>query len=220
MVRASALHVECQGFESLSIYKMLETKFNRNHTLYKNLLVISGIGPNKAELICKILGIKKNKKLSELPIKHIENIYKFLTLLKKQSSTSWDLDNSFFSNDIKNSLYTESLLNNNLLQIKDSNLLNNKKIVFHNLKIKEYDYISSFNILSSQKYISFNINKIKNNMIPTLIEDNLKQDIKNNISNLINTNSYRGRRLKMGYPSKGQRTRSNARTSRKKLYFY
>jgi small subunit ribosomal protein S13 len=62
----------------------------------------------------------------------------------------------------------------------------------------------------------------------TKLEGNLEQTIlfnpiltsldefkKDNIKMLISLNALRGRRLKQGYPVRGQRTRSNARTAKK-----
>ena len=47
-----------------------------------------------------------------------------------------------------------------------------------------------------------------------LIEDEYKEYNKERIKELIVKNSYRGRRIKQGYPARGQRTRTNARTRR------
>ncbi len=44
------------------------------------------------------------------------------------------------------------------------------------------------------------------------IEGDLRQEIKSNISRLINIGCYRGIRHKRGLPVRGQRTRCNART--------
>ena len=47
-----------------------------------------------------------------------------------------------------------------------------------------------------------------------LIGDDLKKEIRNNISRLINSGSFRGKRLKNGLPCNGQNTRSNGKTAR------
>jgi small subunit ribosomal protein S13 len=44
------------------------------------------------------------------------------------------------------------------------------------------------------------------------VEGSLKTEINMNIKRLIDINSYRGMRHKLGLPSHGQRTRTNART--------
>jgi len=47
------------------------------------------------------------------------------------------------------------------------------------------------------------------------IIENLEEFKKENIKMLISLSALRGRRLKQGYPVRGQRTRSNARTAKK-----
>ena len=56
---------------------------------------------------------------------------------------------------------------------------------------------------------------LSNQLLHTPILSNLEEYRKENIKMLINLNTYRGRRFKQGYPVKGQRTRSNAKTARK-----
>lgn len=193
---------------------MFETKFNKKDTINKNLLTIKGLGPKKINEICKIIGINKNKKLSEIPTKHIENIYKLLTKIKKQTFDNYEL-----------------IISTEKVNINELYLSENKKI--NKLYIDKEKYIlnslSKFNLNNSQKYLKLqkNLNNLKNLnyysdikplLLPPLIEDNLNQKQLEDINTLININSYRGRRLKLGLPNRGQRTRSNARTARKKLY--
>ena len=45
-----------------------------------------------------------------------------------------------------------------------------------------------------------------------VVEGDLKKQINQNIKRLMDINSYRGRRHKMGLPVRGQRTKTNART--------
>ena len=45
-----------------------------------------------------------------------------------------------------------------------------------------------------------------------MVEGDLKKQINQNIKRLMDINSYRGRRHKMGLPVRGQRTKTNART--------
>jgi len=47
------------------------------------------------------------------------------------------------------------------------------------------------------------------------IDTPLKNKIKENIKEKFNLNSYAGKRHRLGYPVKGQRTRSNAKTAKK-----
>lgn len=50
-------------------------------------------------------------------------------------------------------------------------------------------------------------------------EGDLKRIVNLNIKHLIEINSYRGRRHLKGLPLHGQRTRTNSRTSRKRIIF-
>ena len=45
-----------------------------------------------------------------------------------------------------------------------------------------------------------------------LVEGDLKKQVNQNIKRLMDINSYRGRRHKLGLPVRGQRTKTNART--------
>ena len=45
-----------------------------------------------------------------------------------------------------------------------------------------------------------------------MVEGDLKKPVNQNIKRLMDINSYRGRRHKMGLPVRGQRTKTNART--------
>jgi small subunit ribosomal protein S13 len=47
------------------------------------------------------------------------------------------------------------------------------------------------------------------------IDTSLRNKIKSNINAKIKINSFAGKRHRLGYPVKGQRTRSNARTAKK-----
>ena len=48
------------------------------------------------------------------------------------------------------------------------------------------------------------------------VEGDLKREVQSNIRRLIEINSYRGLRHRRGLPTRGQRTRSNARTRKGK----
>lgn len=60
------------------------------------------------------------------------------------------------------------------------------------------------------------INKLQKVVGKFQIEGDLRQDIEQNIKRLEEIGSYRGLRHRRGLPSRGQRTRSNARTKRGK----
>jgi len=49
-----------------------------------------------------------------------------------------------------------------------------------------------------------------------VVEGDLRRVVQNNIKRLVSINSYRGMRHRLGLPSRGQRTRCNARTRKGK----
>ena len=60
------------------------------------------------------------------------------------------------------------------------------------------------------------INRIQRVLEKINVEGNLRRLIRENVDRLKRIGSYRGLRHKLGLPSRGQRTRSNARTRRGK----
>ncbi|MDO8577103.1 MAG: 30S ribosomal protein S13 [Candidatus Daviesbacteria bacterium] len=60
------------------------------------------------------------------------------------------------------------------------------------------------------------INKLQKGVERFKVEGDLRQEIEQNIKRLEEIGSYRGIRHRKGLPSRGQRTRSNARTKRGK----
>lgn len=60
------------------------------------------------------------------------------------------------------------------------------------------------------------INKLQKSIEKFKVEGDLKQEIEQNIKRLEEIGSFRGIRHRKGLPSRGQRTRSNARTKRGK----
>lgn len=70
---------------------------------------------------------------------------------------------------------------------------------------------------TNPKYIKKNYsNNIKKDTNIFLIERLLKTNIKNNITFLLENKTYKGLRHKLKYPVRGQRTRTNAKTTKKK----
>ncbi|AGO28331.1 30S ribosomal subunit protein S13 [Candidatus Tremblaya phenacola PAVE] len=59
------------------------------------------------------------------------------------------------------------------------------------------------------------VRKLKMEIEKFLIEGDLRRYTTSNIKRLVNINCYRGIRHKKGLPSRGQRTRTNARTKRR-----
>jgi small subunit ribosomal protein S13 len=60
------------------------------------------------------------------------------------------------------------------------------------------------------------IELLRNEIKDCVVESDLKRMVAFNIKRLIDINSYRGRRHKFNLPVNGQRTHSNANTSRKR----
>lgn len=60
------------------------------------------------------------------------------------------------------------------------------------------------------------INKLQKAVDKFKVEGDLRQEVEQNIKRLEEIGSYRGLRHRKGLPSRGQRTRSNARTKRGK----
>lgn len=68
----------------------------------------------------------------------------------------------------------------------------------HNLSDED---VSKLNALLTSEYV---------------VEGDLRRQVQNNIKRLISTSSYRGMRHRVGLPTRGQRTRTNARTRKGK----
>lgn len=63
--------------------------------------------------------------------------------------------------------------------------------------------------------VTYGGNQVEQTIVFNPILTSLDEFKKDNIKMLISLNALRGRRLKQGYPVRGQRTRSNARTAKK-----
>ncbi len=70
--------------------------------------------------------------------------------------------------------------------------------------------------LRAKDLTSDQILKLQNEVKELMVEGELKRTIRNNIEILKRIKSYRGLRHSMGLPSKGQRTKTNARTKKGK----
>lgn len=89
----------------------------------------------------------------------------------------------------------------------------NYYIIYNNISKKKLNKLSS---------ILTNLKRSTQSSDPThvrvcrakLIDRNLKLITKENINKLIELNTYRGKRIKYGYPANGQRTSSNAKTAK------
>jgi len=70
--------------------------------------------------------------------------------------------------------------------------------------------------LRTKDLTSDQILRLQNEVKELVVEGELKRTIRNNIEILKRIKSYRGLRHAMGLPSRGQRTRTNARTKKGK----
>lgn len=82
------------------------------------------------------------------------------------------------------------------------------KKIFKNLGINQNSKLKELNKIQIDKLIKY----IDKNYI---IEQDLKKNIKENLSHLYNIKNYKGIRLLKGLPVNGQRTHTNAKTSKK-----
>jgi len=90
-------------------------------------------------------------------------------------------------------------------------------------KFKILEICSNLNI-DSKANISllsdYTINLLKNELNKYEIEGNLRRKIELNIKRLYDIKCYRGLRHKLKLPVRGQRTKTNAKTSKKKKFFF
>ena len=117
-----------------------------------------------------------------------------------------------------------------MIRILGINLLKDKKIYIALTDIygigisKSLEILKKLNIDKDLKVLELskeNISKIIDLLESGIykIEGDLKRFITLNIKRLVNINSFRGKRHIKGLPCRGQRTKTNSRTSRKILTF-
>jgi len=174
---------------------MIETRLNKNLTVFKNLIKIKGLGNYRVNRICKILGVNPNRRWWELSKTHIENIYILLAKIKKQT-------------DLQESNYLITIEEEKEKGIRE-------KIKKEENYKKNYALSKGFQLGGQGIMALINKNPSKTGKGVMMIEENLSDYNKKKIIDLIASNSYRGRRIKNGYPVRGQRTRSNGKTARK-----
>jgi small subunit ribosomal protein S13 len=117
-----------------------------------------------------------------------------------------------------------------MVRILGNNLVNRKKIYVALTSIygigisRSKKILTDLNINTEIKVSELteeNISKLRDLLESETfeLEGNLKRFIKVNISRLIEINSFKGKRHLKGLPVRGQRTRTNSRTSRKLTIF-
>jgi small subunit ribosomal protein S13 len=112
-----------------------------------------------------------------------------------------------------------------MARIAGVELQDNWKVNFALTKIKGIGWSLSERILGSagidkskrvSDLASGDVSKITSQLEKYAVEGELLRQVRTNVTRLRNTSSYRGIRHARGLPSRGQRTRSNARTKRGK----
>jgi small subunit ribosomal protein S13 len=117
-----------------------------------------------------------------------------------------------------------------MVRILGNNLSNKKKIYIALTSIYGIGIPTSLKILKQLKIDPNNkVSDLNETNISDLrdileteqfkLEGDLKRIINSNIRRLIDINSFRGRRHLKGLPVRGQRTRTNNRTSRRQSFF-
>jgi len=116
-----------------------------------------------------------------------------------------------------------------MVRILGNNLPNKKKIYIALTSIYGIGIATSLKILTRlnidpnckvSELTEINISNLRDILETNefKLEGDLKQLINTNIRRLKEINSYRGRRHLKGLPARGQRTRTNSRTSRKFIF--
>lgn len=57
---------------------------------------------------------------------------------------------------------------------------------------------------------------IESNFVDTILDQDLRRQVQNRIADRIRIGGYRGFRISLGLPSRGQRTKTNAKTCKRK----
>lgn len=187
---------------------MFEFNWKKNKTVYLNLLGIKGISHTTAKKLCALLGISHNTLYTQLANHKLDLLNLLLNLYNKKT-------NVLTINSLVDLIEFSSPKNVNfsLLPSVISLLPHQKGSNSHLIGKEEKKggiLLLDHKIIPSEKqWVE------KGNMNHNPIQNSLDTLKKENIISLIQLNTYRGRRFKFGYPVKGQRTRSNAKTAHK-----
>lgn len=111
---------------------------------------------------------------------------------------------------------------------RDFTLTEKKEIRISLMKIYGISWLKSNKIIDkiglAKPYFSNNLNDYYINLILYILkgfilsDTKIKRIIDNNINNLLINNSYKGSRHRLTLPVRGQRTRTNAATQRRKRF--
>ncbi len=164
---------------------MLEIEWKLKETVYRNLLNIKGISTTLASRICINLGISKKTLYEDLILNKKDNLNKFISFYRK-TNLPFDFPNY------------ENTYNLNKLSWVPTGP--------EDWMTTQVALVNSLNVDKKEWNSDIKFNPILNNV------DEFKKE---QILMLINLHTLRGKRFKLGYPVRGQRTRTNARTAKK-----
>ena len=165
--------------------------------MFRNLLEIKGISTTLALKICALLGISGNTIYSKLSPHKVDQLNLLLSLYRKKTSPF---------------LVTSNVVSHSNLPLNQKEQLNKDYLMLGGGRLLEtHTTPDSTNEITN--LVSFG--KIGEKILHSPILSSLDEFKKENIKILINLNALRGRRFKQGYPVRGQRTRSNAKTARR-----
>jgi ribosomal protein S13 len=196
-----------------------------NHfTIKKAFQNIYGIGNKRADFICKELGVNSKTKIKDLILynKKIE----IKVLLERAIIESLTPRSDSFKNKKKQSKL-EGPLGHNKANISEQKLNNRILNFLKDFSQSQFIYKEQQKVNDIKNITLGKLADIKNNtqnknfnymlIRPINFEANLIKDKKDAIAALRKIRSYRGLRLAKGLPVRGQRTKTNAKTARKRL---
>jgi ribosomal protein S13 len=173
--------------------------------VFRNLLEIKGISTTLALKICALLGISSNTIYSKLSPHKVDQLNLLLSLYRKKTSPFLVTSNVVSHSNVP--------LNQKEQQKKDYLMLPGIKSANGITKVGQFGgHPESLTGLSPA---GKGVAQMGEKILHSPILSSLDEFKKENIKILINLNALRGRRFKQGYPVRGQRTRSNAKTARR-----
>jgi small subunit ribosomal protein S13 len=155
--------------------------------VFRNLLEIKGISTTLALKICALLGISGNTIYSKLSPHKVDQLNLLLSLYRKKTSPF----------------------------LVTSNVVSHSNVPLNQKEKQKKDYLMlPANEITNLEQLG-GMAQMGEKILHSPILSSLDEFKKENIKILINLNALRGRRFKQGYPVRGQRTRSNAKTARR-----
>jgi small subunit ribosomal protein S13 len=169
--------------------------------VFRNLLEIKGISTTLALKICALLGISGHTIYSKLSPHKVDQLNLLLSLYRKKTSPFL-----VTSNVVSQPNLPEGSLAHRACSAPGGGGVTPPKA--------DYLMFAEQHLDCGATHMDIQ-NKLGEKILHSPILSNLDEFKKENIKILINLNALRGRRFKQGYPVRGQRTRSNAKTARR-----